>query len=236
MQPILRIALAALALWTGGCASAPSPPAADGTGSVSINLVLKNPLQTRATPPSQVWFVRIGPLNGSDCLPRPAAFPEAEHGPDPTCARDPQGRPVWTPVFLKADRIDGSTATLVDPPPARYVVVAAVFPRGKHGTTTLYFSQTLIGRTEMPVPAGSRRFMGGYRLRYGDWPFLDSAQSFVRARLDQDGAETVAPDPSAALLGGLAGRGKPGKHVHRAARWDVLKAPSPGGEEGGMPW
>lgn len=239
MRCTARIALAALVLWTGACASAPAPHAGDGppgTGSVWIDLELKNPLQQRATPPSQVWFVRIGPLNGSACLPRSHDFPEADAGPDPTCGRDAQGRPVWTPVFLKADRIDGTRAALIDPPPARYVAVAAVFPRRKDGTTTLYFSHTLVGHTEMPVPAGARRSMGSYRLRYGDWPFLDSAQAFVRARLDQDGGEAMAPNPAAGLLGGLTKQDKSGKQVHRPARWDQLRPPSPGGGGAEVPW
>jgi hypothetical protein len=239
MRCTARIALAALVLWTGACASAPRPEPGEGlpgTGEVWIDLEMKNPLATHATDPSQVWFVRIGPLNGSDCLPRPHDFPDASTGPDPTCGRDDQGRPVWTPVFMKADRIEGTRAALVNPPPARYVVVAAVFPGRRKGTVTLYFSQTLIGRTEMPVPDGARRFMGSYRLRYGDWPFLDAAQSFVRARLAQDGAEAVAPNPASGLLGGLTNKDKPGKQVHRAARWDQLKPASPGGGEAEVPW
>lgn len=241
MRCIAWTLLAALALWTGACASAPPEPIAGdpapGAGAVWIDLEMKNPLAPKATRPSQVWFVRVGPLNGSDCLPRPATFAEeASAGPDPTCGRDAEGRPMWTPVFLKADRIEGRRASLVDPPPARYVAVAAVFPRSKGGTITLYFSRTLIGHTEMPVPAGARRTMGSYRLRYGDWTFMDPAQTFVREQLAGPGPADAAPNPASALLGGLTRKAPSDKRVHRPARWDELRPPSPGGGEAEGPW
>jgi hypothetical protein len=232
-------ALAAALLLACGCAaSVPTlpPEAAGAGGAVWIDLVLKNPLDQAATPPTRVWFVRIGGLNGSACLPRPATYP-ADPAPDPTCPRDAEGNPRWEPVFLEADRIAGSRALLLDPPPARYVAVAAAFPRRKEGTVTLYFSRTLIAHTEMPLPAGATGYMGSYRLHFGDWPFLDPAQTFVRGHIEAEagGTRAGAPSPAAGLLGGLV-RGSTPTGLHRPARWEQLRSPAPRQKDTGKLW
>jgi len=236
MKRVRTLALGALSLLAAACAAGPGPQteATGGPGAVSIEVALRQPLARRDVPPSQVWFVRIGGLNGSPCLPREALFP-VDPAPDPTCGRDPQGNPAWTPAFLTADRIEGRRAFLDDPPPARYVVVAAAFPGLKGGTVTLFFPKTLIGRTEMPVPAGTRRFMGGYRLSFGDWRFMDGAQAFVRDRLRSEGAQP-APNPAAGLLGGLVEGDRKTRDRERPARWEQVKAPVPRGTGPGLPW
>jgi len=231
-------------------AAAPPPePPAPPVPSVWIDVSLRQPFGFR-TAPAVVWFARVSGLNGSDCLPRPATFDPgldrnaalggataggdlarvgsvdgaggAGAGGDPTCMYDEAWRPVWDPLLYTADRIEGTSAYLSNPPPARYVAAAATFRTDDAGSTvTVYFPETMLARTEVAVPPGESRYMGRFQVRSGGGGF-DPAQAYFRDRIAPLGPGAAA-QLLAAIITGLAGgeiqttRHVPGQEVEAAA-------------------
>jgi len=240
-------------------AVAPPPP----PPGVSVEVRLAG-VFGRGLAPQTVWFARVAALDGSTCVPRPAGPAGASDagagsaelggadaggrmaligsvegegafaGGDPTCMYDEIGNPVWDPLLYRADRIEGARAFLTDPPPARYVAVAATFATDTEGSTnTVYFPADMIALTERPAPAGGAADMGRYKVRAGGG--FDPAQTFVRGRI-----EPLGPGRAARVLGalfsGLANNGHMQLTLHSAGRMAEADAPSLGGELAPLPW
>lgn len=260
------MAAVGLLLLLPGCTSGPArqaagPPPPPPPG-VSVEVRLAQPFG-RGMAPETVWFARVAALDGSTCVPRPAAFAgtgnagaaelggadaggrmaligsvEGEGaftGGDPTCMYDEIGNPVWDPLLYRANRIVRARAFLDSPPPARYVAVAATFRTDAQGSTnTVYFPLDMIARSERPVPAGEAADMGRYKVRSVGMGGFDTAQQFVRGRI-----EPLGPGRTARVLGalfsGLANNGQMKLILHSAGRMERADAPPPA-ELAPLPW
>lgn len=129
-------------------------PASPEAASVAVSIRVGDKfLDVGYQNPILVYFVRVSGLNGSPCQPREKRFDDGlevipleetvgEHvgmigalegqggfaaGGDPTCMFNEAGLPVWEPVLYATDHVRGSTAYLINVPPGRYTVVAAVY-------------------------------------------------------------------------------------------------------------